>query len=241
VATLGEYGLLISGRWPQARVGAFRVKRHWVSRASLSLIRKATQTLKAWAEERPDVEIHLNMPGVGSGRRSLKEVLPIVEVLPDNVHVWVGEDLDDRPLQEGRYLAFDVEVPQLPQEGVSEAMLLDQLLRRGGISCAATLRSDGQRRVWHGGQVGNGQPLPLKMSIEECDALAAHLIRQQQTGYPIVTWNGMGFDFPVLREQCSPGMSEVIIGLALSHVDMAFHLLCVRGYMIALGTAAPFA
>jgi hypothetical protein len=234
---LGEYGLLISERWPEARVGALQVKRHWVSRASLSLIRKSTHMLSAWAEEHPDVQIHLNMPGVGNGRRSLQEVLPIMEVLPDNVHVWVARDFDDRPLEEGRYLAFDVEIPHIPEERVSEAMLLDQLLRPGGISCAATLRSDGQGRIWHGAQRAKGKPLPVKMSVEECDALASYLIHQQGAGYPTVSWNGMGFDLPVLRRQCSPGMSDAIISLALGHVDMAFHLLCVKGYMIGLDTA----
>jgi hypothetical protein len=193
--------------------------------------------LKAWAEEHPEVEIHLNMPGVGSGRRSLQEVLPIIEVLPDNVHVWVARDFDDRPLEEGRYLAFDVEIPHLAEEGVSEATLLDQLLRPGGISCAATLRSDGQGRIWHGAQTAKGKALPVKMSVQECDELVAHLIDQREAGYPTVTWNGMGFDFAVLRGQCSPGMSEAIISLALGHVDMAFHLLCVKGYMIGLDTA----
>jgi len=179
---LGEHGLLISERWPEARVGAFQVKRHWVSRASLSLIRKGTQMLQAWAEEHPEVEIHLSMPGVGNGRRSLQEVLPIMEVLPDNVHVWVAGDFDDRPLEEGRYLAFDVETPHIPGEGVSDGMFLDQLLRPGGISCAATLRSDGQIRVWHGAEGAKRKPLPLKMSVQECDDLVAYLIQQQKAG-----------------------------------------------------------
>ena len=77
----GQYSLLVSLRWPEARLGAFQVKRHYGQPASLELIRQSTAVLCAWCIEHPDASVHLNFPGIGNGR--LSRVLPIIMSLPD--------------------------------------------------------------------------------------------------------------------------------------------------------------
>ena len=85
---LGEYGLFISPRWPATRLGLFQVKRHWSTDAILDLIHQSADQLTQWASTHPDCRIDLNFPGIGNGRLSPDQVLPVIKQLPDNVHVW---------------------------------------------------------------------------------------------------------------------------------------------------------
>ncbi|MCP4427946.1 MAG: hypothetical protein GY803_25965 [Chloroflexi bacterium] len=84
----GKYGLLVSPRWPAAKLGAFQVKRHYSQPASLELIRHSTSMLCAWCADHPDAQIVLNFPGIGNGKLLRSEVLPIVQQLPDVVTIW---------------------------------------------------------------------------------------------------------------------------------------------------------
>jgi hypothetical protein len=84
----GEYGLLVSPRWPAAKPGAFQVKTDYVQPASLSLIRLSAIALLAWCEEHPGAAVHLNFPGIGNGGLARAQVLPLLKSLPDNVNVW---------------------------------------------------------------------------------------------------------------------------------------------------------
>jgi hypothetical protein len=83
-----EYGLLVSPRWPAAKLGAFQVKLRYWEDADLELIRLSTEMLLAWLKEHPDQRADLNFPGIGCGRLSLDVVRPIIEVLPSSVHIW---------------------------------------------------------------------------------------------------------------------------------------------------------
>lgn len=83
-----RYGLLVSPRWPLARLGLFQVKHHWSDPADLELIRFSTTKLARWCEEHPGARVDLNFPGIGNGRLSVDVVEPIIEVLPSSVHVW---------------------------------------------------------------------------------------------------------------------------------------------------------
>ena len=84
----GEYGLLISPRWPEAKLGVFQVKRHYSHAASLELIQNSTTALCAWCTEQPKATIALNFPGIGNGRLPRTAVLPILQQLPDTVTIW---------------------------------------------------------------------------------------------------------------------------------------------------------
>jgi len=84
----GFYGLLISRRWPAAKVAAFQVKYHWQRPADLSLITRSVTALTWWARYHADCAIHLNFPGIGNGGLARTAVLPLLAALPDNVTIW---------------------------------------------------------------------------------------------------------------------------------------------------------
>lgn len=84
----GEYGLLVSLRWPKAKLGAFQVKRHYSQTANLELIRYSTVALYAWCARHREALVHLNFPGIGNGRLPREDVLPIITQLPDQVTIW---------------------------------------------------------------------------------------------------------------------------------------------------------
>jgi hypothetical protein len=84
----GQYGLLISPRWPEARLGAFQVKRHYSQPAGLELVRHSVAMLCAWCRDHPHAQIALNCPGIGNGRLRREDVLPILRQLPEQVVIW---------------------------------------------------------------------------------------------------------------------------------------------------------
>ena len=84
----GIYGLLVSPRWPTAKLGAFQVKRHYSQPTSLELIRRSTAALCAWCADHPGACVHLNFPGIGNGRLRREDVLPIIAQLPNQVAIW---------------------------------------------------------------------------------------------------------------------------------------------------------
>ncbi|HRQ42154.1 MAG TPA: hypothetical protein PLD25_29900 [Chloroflexota bacterium] len=84
----GIYGLLVSPRWPAAKLGAFQVKRHYSQPAIMELIQRSTAALCAWCVEHPDAIVHLNYPGIGNGRLRRENVLPIIAQLPEQVTIW---------------------------------------------------------------------------------------------------------------------------------------------------------
>ena len=85
---LGNYGLLVSPRWPEAKLGAFQVKVHYSQPASLELIRHSTAMLCAWCAAHPDAQVVVNYPGIGNGRLCRETVLPIIAQLPEQVTIW---------------------------------------------------------------------------------------------------------------------------------------------------------
>jgi len=67
-------------------VGFFMVKYHWREEAKLNVIENSVNELCEWISRYDRVD--LNFPGIGNGKLKREDVLPIIEVLPDNVHVW---------------------------------------------------------------------------------------------------------------------------------------------------------
>lgn len=90
----GQYGLLVSPRWPKAKLGAFQVKRHYSQPASLDLIRQSTAALCAWCAKHPAATVAVNFPGIGNGRLRREDVLPIIMQLPDQVTIWEYPPVD---------------------------------------------------------------------------------------------------------------------------------------------------
>ena len=75
-----------------------------------------------------------------------------------------------------------------------------------------------------------------EMGKEDVANMIYYLSAFQSRGYHIVTWNGLGFDFPVVAE--ASGMWQECAELALGHVDIGFQMLCQLGFMCGLNTAA---
>jgi hypothetical protein len=126
------------------------------------------------------------------------------------------------------FVTFDIEITQPIPAGVEDWRSQGPL----GISCAATLTSDGELRLWHG-QAAEGEPYPPSMRPAECQELLAYL---ETFPGDVVTWNGLGFDFQVLAEES--GEWDRCRSLAARHVDPAFAMLCARGFMVGLAAAA---
>lgn len=82
IGVIGQYG--------KQSVGWFMVKDHWRENAKLEIIQRSAKLLTGWANgvARPFRRIDLNFPGIGNGKLKREDVLPIIEQLPDNVHVW---------------------------------------------------------------------------------------------------------------------------------------------------------
>lgn len=136
-------------------------------------------------------------------------------------------------MTEPRFTAFDIEITKsFPPSGDWQSV------RPLGISCAATLDSTGALRLWHGPEGPDGR-FASQMTPENCRELARALIQQRAEGLEVVTWNGLGFDFDILVEECGPFPErQRLVEMALGHTDMAFAMLCDRGFMVGLDTAA---
>jgi hypothetical protein len=86
-----EFYGLVTTKWENQEVGIFQVKRHFFSQASLYLIQLATVRLFEYIAMTNPSLVCLNFPGIGNGRLSRDEVLPIISLLPDCVEIWEFE------------------------------------------------------------------------------------------------------------------------------------------------------
>lgn len=68
-------------------LATFPVKREWGDTASLDLIRFGAEWLAREAFKNPDTVYVLPRPGCGNGCLKYYDVRPLLECLPDNVHV----------------------------------------------------------------------------------------------------------------------------------------------------------
>ena len=69
-------------------IGAFQSKYHWKNPSSLDLIKSSCEQLSNFAILNISKRISLNFPGIGFGGLKRTDVLPLLEILPDNVTVW---------------------------------------------------------------------------------------------------------------------------------------------------------
>jgi len=75
----------------QQWIGAFQTKIHWQKESPLNVVEESVRQLKWYAERRPDWIFHLPCPAINHGKRSLQEILPLLESLPDNVIVYIDK------------------------------------------------------------------------------------------------------------------------------------------------------
>lgn len=129
-----------------------------------------------------------------------------------------------------RYLAFDLEIAKtVPFNQDLDAH------RPLGITCAAGWASDQDNPVVWCGRGQHGEIAPA-MTTGEVIAMINYLQGAVYQGYTLLTFNGAGFDFRCLVDE--GGDPDVCKSLALSHVDIFFHLFCRLGYGPGLGRAA---
>lgn len=73
-------------------LGYFMVKEHWAEPAVPEIIEQSVKDLNAWINYcknyKPEVRVDLNFPGIGNGKLPREVVLPLIQDLPDCVHVW---------------------------------------------------------------------------------------------------------------------------------------------------------
>lgn len=128
------------------------------------------------------------------------------------------------------YVALDIEIAKIFPEDEQDWKAHRPL----GITCAATLTADAAVKLWYG-RTENSEPA-AKMRQDEIQRLVRYLQEMDDSGYTILTWNGLGFDFDILSEES--GMIDECRQLALDHVDMMFHFFCLQGYALGLDKAA---
>lgn len=76
------------GKYEYTNVWFFMVKDHWQNEASLDIIERSVFHLKHGFADMDKKRIDLNFPGIGNGRLKRDAVLPLLQSLPDNVHIW---------------------------------------------------------------------------------------------------------------------------------------------------------
>ena len=144
------------------------------------------------------------------------------------------------------YLAFDLEIAAIIPEGEADWKAYRPL----GITCAATQINGAEPLLWFpssddlpipqiGHTIGmwkNAASFSDRMSADDVCNLVRHLQSAVAKGYTILTWNGLSFDFDVLAEES--GMHAQCAELAKHHVDMMYHIFCLRGHYLGLDKVA---
>lgn len=83
------YGVLTDQTSSNPILGVFQVKFHYSAPAQVHLIENSVQALLRWLADVPaDFVTWMNFPGIGYGQLPRKTVLPLISILPDNVHIW---------------------------------------------------------------------------------------------------------------------------------------------------------
>jgi hypothetical protein len=130
-----------------------------------------------------------------------------------------------------KYLAFDIETAKVVP-GVEFNWRLHRPL---GITCIASQSTEcDQPRIWLT-RTESGTPAP-QMARADVAAFVRHLSSAFTDGFVPLSWNGLAFDFDVMAEES--GLVEECKTLARNHVDMMFHVVCEKGFPVALKNAA---
>ena len=127
-----------------------------------------------------------------------------------------------------KFAAFDLEIVKKIPEGCEDWREVAPL----GISCAAVVYRLPQFDSIHY-QVWSGTP---QMTVPEVNLMIVELAGFVKRGYKLVTWNGMGFDFPVVHQEGN--FFAACEMLAAGHIDMMFQVVCYAGHYLGLDKAA---
>jgi hypothetical protein len=128
------------------------------------------------------------------------------------------------------YLAFDIEISSIIPDGENDWKKFRPL----GISCAATMAAGSPPVLWN--SPTEHENYADRMTQDALHQLVTYLTEAVQQGWQILTWNGLGFDFDILAEES--GLLQECRLLALNHIDMMFHIFCLKGFPLGLDKAA---
>ena len=130
-----------------------------------------------------------------------------------------------------KYLAFDIETAKdIP--GVDFNWKPHRPL---GITCIASQSTEcDEPRIWLT-HTDSGTPA-LQMAQADVAAFVRFLSNAAADGFVPLSWNGLAFDFDIVAEES--GRVEECRTLARNHVDMMFHVVCVKGFRVAVNKAA---
>jgi hypothetical protein len=132
----------------------------------------------------------------------------------DDRHTFPRSPAMGQNAARSRYLAFDIEIAKIIPGDFNNW----RSHRPIGITCAATVVQGEKPLLWFS-RDDNGGYAP-QLTRGDAERLAAYLQSVVNSGYQILTWNGLGFDFDVLSEES--GCCEVCRSLAYNHIDMMF-------------------
>ena len=136
-----------------------------------------------------------------------------------------------------KFLAFDIETAKI----VPGTEFNWKAHRPLGVTCIASQATDEQEpRVWLT-KTPKGTPAP-QMKRADIAAFVRFLDDVSRKGFVPLSWNGLAFDLDVLAEES--GLPDECRKIARGHVDMMFHVVCEKGFPVALeerGGRAPVA
>jgi hypothetical protein len=78
-------------KWNSQWIGAFQTKVDWRDPSPLDLVQFSTYKLKRVADSRPQWTFHLPCPAINHGGAKVDDILPMLEILPDNVIIYVDK------------------------------------------------------------------------------------------------------------------------------------------------------
>ena len=131
-----------------------------------------------------------------------------------------------------KYLAFDIETYKVIPELVGELLAHRPL----GISCVGALcAGESNPRLFYSKDL-NGHPSG-QMQKKDVAEFIDFLLDRTRDGYTLLSFNGLGFDLDVIAEES--GRLDDCRQLALSHVDIMFHVFCAKGFPVGLDAALP--
>ena len=125
-----------------------------------------------------------------------------------------------------KFLAIDIETASQFKSGEDWRKHLPL-----GIACVTAYASDLPEPIVWVGKNENGYS--NHMSMVEVQEMVRDLKYLSGT-YTLVTWNGTGFDWPMIAYESAE--VDACRELTRNHIDMMFHLLCVKGYPVGLAT-----
>lgn len=130
-----------------------------------------------------------------------------------------------------KFIAFDIETAK----EIPGADFNWRPHRPLGISCIASQSTaDDEPRLWFS-KTESGSPA-AKMTAHDVAEFVRYLLKAVGEGFTPVSWNGLGFDLDIIAEESA--MLQECRNLARHHIDMMFHVVCEKGYPVALNSAA---